>query len=204
MLVLSGWLKHNGRQDQDKWGKRNTGIGKFFGKRVVHGLEPGTMSGVRAVAETGALWQATGTGDAESREAGEDKEVRAVGSTGARLRRTEVAEVCWETRTGAVGIWSGAGAYRTRVSEEYCSEVVAESAGTRAGTKGVSRGASTGHGLGVGTKRGQNRGSYGHKILWAGGVRTLHGDANKCWGESVLNFELNPPPSTASTGRPAH
>ena len=40
------------------------------------------MAGVKSVAETGESWWATGTGDVESREAGEAKEVRAIGSTG--------------------------------------------------------------------------------------------------------------------------
>ena len=70
---------------------------------------------------------------------------------------------------------------------------MAERAGTGAGTKGVARGKSTGHGMGIGTKRGQNRGEYGQKILFIDRVRTLRGDANKGWGESVLNCELNPP-----------
>ena len=57
-----------------------------------------------------------------------------------------------------MGIWAGAGTDRTRVSEAYCSEVVAERAGTGGRTKGVARGEITGHGPGMGTKRGQNGG----------------------------------------------
>ena len=98
-------------------------------------LEPGIMAEVREVAETGALWWATGTGDTESREVGDTKEVRSVVGTGARWRWTEVAEVGWETRTGAVGSWSGAGADRTRVSEAHCSEIVAERVGTGSGKR---------------------------------------------------------------------
>ena len=118
--------------------------------------------------------------------------MRAVGSTEERLRRTEVAEFGWETRTGSVKIWAGAGADQTRVSEAHCSGVVAERAGIGAGTKDVARGDITGHGLGMGTKRGQKGGAYGHKILWTGGVQTLCGDANKGWGEMFLIVNLNP------------
>ena len=132
--------------------------------------------------------------------------MRVVVGTGARWRRTEVSEVGWETRTGAVGSWAGTGADRTRVPEAHCSEVVAEREGAGAGTKGVARGESPGRGLGMGTKRGQNRVVYGQKILWKSGVRTLLGEATKGWGESFLNFELIPPPlsSTPSTVRPPH
>ena len=119
--------------------------------------------------------------------------MRAVVDTGERWRRTEVAEVGRETRTGAMGSWSGAGADWTRVSEEHCSEVVSERAGTGSRTKGVARGKSTGRGLGMGKKRGKNRGVYKHKILCKRRAQTLRGDANKGWGESVLNCELNPP-----------
>ena len=152
------------------------------------------MAGVQVVAETGASWRENGTEDTESREAGEAKEVRDIVSTGARWRRTEVAGVSWETRTGAVGSWTGYGEDRTRVSEAHFSEVMAERAGTGDGKKGVARGESTGHGMGMGKKHGQNRGVYGHKIFWTSGVQTLRGDANKGRGESVLNCELNPPP----------
>ena len=69
---------------------------------------------------------------------------------------------------------------------------MAERAGTRSGTEGVARGERTGRGMGMSTKRGHNRGVYGHKILWESGVRILCEDANKGWGESVLNFELKP------------
>ena len=64
-----------------------------------------------------------------------------------------------------MGIWEGAGADLTRVSEIHCSEVVAEKTGTGVGKKGVARDESTEHGLGMGTKHGQNGGVYGHKIL---------------------------------------
>ena len=70
---------------------------------------------------------------------------------------------------------------------------MAERAGTRSGTEGVARGERTGRGMGMSTKRGHNRGVYGHKILWESGVRILCEDANKGWGESVLNCDLNPP-----------
>ena len=73
-------------------------------------------------------------------------------------------------------------------------EVVTERAGTGSGTKVVDRGESTGRGLGMGKKCGQNGGVYGHKILWTSGVRTLRGNGNKGWGESVLNCEIHPPP----------
>ena len=57
----------------------------------------------------------------------------------------------------------------------------------------MARGERTGRGMGMSTKRGHNRGVYGHKILWESGVRILCEDANKGWGESVLNCDLNPP-----------
>ena len=61
--------------------------------------------------------------------------MRAVVDTGERWRRTEVAEVGRETRTGAMGSWAGAGAYPTRVSEAHCSEIVAERVGTGSGKR---------------------------------------------------------------------
>ena len=59
-------------------GDRGTLVEEMFWDQVVRGLEPGTISGLRAMAETGVLWRATGTGDAEYIEAGEAREVQAV------------------------------------------------------------------------------------------------------------------------------
>ena len=75
------------------------------------------MAGVQAVAETGASLWATGSVDTKSRESGESKEVWSVVGKGERWRRTEVAEVGLETKTGSVGSWEGAGEDRTRFSE---------------------------------------------------------------------------------------
>ena len=66
--------------------------------------------------------------------------MRDVVSIGTRWRRTEVAGVGWETSTGAVGSWAGAGADQTSVSEAHFSEVVAERSGSGAVTNCVARG----------------------------------------------------------------
>ena len=58
--------------------------------------------------------------------------MQAVVGTGEMWQRTEVAEVGWETSTGAVGSWAGDGADQTRVSEAHCSEVVTKRPGNGA------------------------------------------------------------------------
>ena len=164
------------------------------------------MAGVRAVADTGALWRATGIGDTEYREAGEAKEVRDIVSTGARWWRTKVLEVGWDTRTGAVGSLAGAGAYWTRVSEAHYSEFVTEKAGTGA----VQKMWTEARAQDVVWAWAQNVGRTGD---YTGTKYCGKAECEHCVGTQtkvgmkvflIVNLTPHPSPSTASTGRPPH
>ena len=165
-------------------------------------LELGTMAGVWEVAETGASWRATGTGDTESREVGEAKEVWDVVGTGAWWRRDEVVEVVWETSTGAVGSWAGAGADRTRVSDAHFSEVVAERSGTGAGKQKWPE-ARAQDVVWAWAKNVGRKGDY-TDTKYCGKLECEHcmGTQTKVGVKVFLIVKLSPPPppSTASTG----